>query len=230
MCLYVICIGRGLIVEATMTSASGQSILFQTTNERPEPIEAEMRGNIPSWLSGTLIRNGPGRFECGDTSFNHWFDGQALLHRFHVQDGNVTYSSKFVRSESYADSLNRRNACHLEFGSFVPPDPCQNIFARFFSRFWRERLPADNTCVNVYPMKNKFYATTESQFLFQIDPKTLETLKRVDQEKEFPGNSEKKLVIVCISSRNWTLHLLASFCWLHYLYYVSPAFSSLLIC
>ena len=202
MCLYVACTGPVLILEARMTAAPGESILFQTANERPEPIEAEIRGKIPSWLKGTLIRNGPGRFECDDTSFNHWFDGQALLHRFHLQDGNVTYSSKFVRSESYADSLNHGFASHLEFGSFVPPDPCQNIFARFFSRFWRDTLPVDNTCVNVYPMKNKFYATTESQFLFQIDPKTLETLKRVDQEKEFPGNSEKKRVIVYISFRN----------------------------
>lgn len=202
MCLYVACTGPVLILEARMTAAPGESILFQTTNERPEPIKAEIRGKIPSWLKGTLIRNGPGRFECGDTSFNHWFDGQALLHRFHLQDGNVTYSSKFVRSESYADSLNHGFASHMEFGSFVPPDPCQNIFARFFSRFWRDTLPIDNTCVNVYPMKNKFYATTESQFLFQIDPKTLETLKRVDQEKEFPGNSEKKRVIVYISFSN----------------------------
>lgn len=178
-----------MILEARMTAAPGESILFQTTNERPEPIKAEIRGKIPSWLKGTLIRNGPGRFECGDTSFNHWFDGQALLHRFHLQDGNVTYSSKFVRSESYADSLNHGFASHMEFGSFVPPDPCQNIFARFFSRFWRDTLPIDNTCVNVYPMKNNFYASTESQFLFQIDPKTLETLKRVDQEKEFPGDA-----------------------------------------
>ncbi|XP_068681923.1 carotenoid-cleaving dioxygenase, mitochondrial-like [Montipora foliosa] len=171
-----------------MTAPPDHSCLYQTAEERPEPIRAEIRGKIPSWLNGTLIRNGPGRFECGDTSFNHWFDGQALLHRFHIQEGNVTYSNKFVRSESYADSLNRGNSCHLEFGSFIPPDPCQNIFSRFFSRYWGQELSFDNTCVNVFPMKDKMYATTESEILFQIDPKTLDTLNKVDLSKEFPGD------------------------------------------
>ena len=171
-----------------MTAPPDHSCLYQTAEERPEPVRAEISGKIPSWLNGTLIRNGPGRFECGDTSFNHWFDGQALLHRFHIQEGNVTYSNKFVRSESYADSLKRGNSCHLEFGSFIPPDPCQNIFSRFFSRYWGQELSFDNTCVNVFPMKDKMYATTESEILFQIDPKTLDTLNKVDLSKEFPGN------------------------------------------
>ena len=168
------------------------SCLFQTVNERPEPISAEIRGNLPSWLTGTLIRNGPGRFECGDTSFNHWFDGQGLLHRFHIKDGNVTYCNKFIRSQSYADSLEHGIQSHIEFGTFIPPDPCQNIFQRFFSRFWREELPFDNTLVNVFTMKDKMYATTEANFIFEIDPKTLDTLKKVDITKEFPGNHDKK--------------------------------------
>lgn len=49
-------------------------------------------------------------------------------------------------------------------------------------------MPFDNTCINVFPMKDKMYATTESEFLFQIDPKTLETLKKVDLGKEFPAD------------------------------------------
>ena len=173
-----------------MTAVQDHSCLFQSTEEQPEPISAEVKGNLPSWLTGTLIRNGPGRFECGDTSFNHWFDGQGLLHRFHIEDGHVTYSNKFVRSESYADSVKRGPSIHLEFGSFIPPDPCQNIFSRFFSQFWGEELPFDNTPVNVFPMKDKMYATTESNFIFEIDPKTLDTLKKVNLAEEFPGNEK----------------------------------------
>ena len=171
-----------------MAAEQDQSCLFQSVTERPQPVSAEMKGNLPSWLNGTLIRNGPGRFECGDTSLSHWFDGQALLHRFQIQDGHVSYSNKFVRSESYADSLEHGKAIHLEFGSFIPPDPCQNIFSRFFSRFWQSELPLDNTLVNVFTMKEKMYATTESNFIFEIDPKTLDTVKRVNITEEFPGN------------------------------------------
>ena len=89
------------------------SCLFQSTNERPEPISAEVRGTIPTWLTGALVRVGPGRFECGDTPLNHWFDGQGLLHCFHIEAGQVTYSNKFVRSDSWADSLEHGISCHL---------------------------------------------------------------------------------------------------------------------
>jgi carotenoid cleavage dioxygenase-like enzyme len=49
-------------------------------------------GNLPSWLQGTLLRNGPGIFSVGDTTYNHWFDGMALMHSFTFKDGKMTGS------------------------------------------------------------------------------------------------------------------------------------------
>lgn len=169
------------------TSSQDQSSLFQTVHEHPKPISAEIRGNLPSWLNGTMIRNGPGKFECDNTSFNHWFDGQSLLHRFHIQDGLVNYSNAFVRSKSYADSLNHGLANHLEFGTFLPPDPCYSIFARFFARYFGKEVPMDNTNINIINMKGKTFATSETPITFEINPETLQTLNTVDITKQFPG-------------------------------------------
>lgn len=88
-----------------MSAETDQSCPFQSANERPEPISAEIKGIIPTWLTGTLIRIGPGRFECCETPLKHWLDGQGLLLHFHIEAGHVTYSNKFVRSDSYADTL-----------------------------------------------------------------------------------------------------------------------------
>jgi carotenoid cleavage dioxygenase-like enzyme len=44
-------------------------------------------GEIPPWLSGRLIRNGPGLFEVGNTKYNHLFDGLSLLHSFTINEG-----------------------------------------------------------------------------------------------------------------------------------------------
>lgn len=44
-------------------------------------------GNVPSWLEGTLLRNGPGIFTVGSTSYEHWFDGMAIMHSFAFKDG-----------------------------------------------------------------------------------------------------------------------------------------------
>ena len=52
-------------------------------------------GEVPRWLSGRLIRNGPGLFEIGDTKYNHPFDGLALLHSFTINEGKH-YLPKFV--------------------------------------------------------------------------------------------------------------------------------------
>lgn len=39
-------------------------------------------GNIPNWLKGSLIRNGPGSLKVGNETFSHLFDSSALLHRY----------------------------------------------------------------------------------------------------------------------------------------------------
>lgn len=44
-------------------------------------------GAIPPWLQGTLLRNGPGLFSIGNTSYNHWFDGLSLIHSFTFKHG-----------------------------------------------------------------------------------------------------------------------------------------------
>ena len=60
----------------------------------------------------------------------------------------------------------------------------------FFSRFWADEVPVDNTLVNVFPMKDKIYATSETNFIFEINPATLDSLKRVNFTDEFPGKED----------------------------------------
>lgn len=46
-----------------------------------EPLHGKVTGNIPKWLKGTLLRNGPGKLKVGEYSFQHLFDSSALLHK-----------------------------------------------------------------------------------------------------------------------------------------------------
>ena len=61
-----------------------QSVIFQTAKEIIEPIEAKPSGEIPHWLKGTLLKNGPGLFEFGDQNSTHLFDGMAMVRRYHM--------------------------------------------------------------------------------------------------------------------------------------------------
>ncbi|XP_072342580.1 carotenoid-cleaving dioxygenase, mitochondrial isoform X2 [Scyliorhinus torazame] len=156
--------------------------LFMTVEETPEPIPVKVKGEIPKWLRGNLLRNGPGKFEFGNDKYNHWFDGMALMHQFKIEDGNVTYMSKFLRSETYQTNYANNRIMVSEFGTLAMPDPCKNIFQRFASKF--EILKAtDNGSVNFARYKGDYYATTETNFIHKVNPNTLDTEEKVDWTK-----------------------------------------------
>uniref|UniRef100_A0A3Q1BZR9 Beta-carotene 15, 15-dioxygenase 2, like n=1 Tax=Amphiprion ocellaris TaxID=80972 RepID=A0A3Q1BZR9_AMPOC len=142
-------------------------------------ITTTIKGTIPTWINGSFLRNGPGKFEFGEDRYTHWFDGMAMMHRFHICEGNVTYSSRFLRSDSYVLNSERNRIVVSEFGTLAMPDPCKNIFARFFSRFTIPKA-TDNAGVNFVKYKGDYYVSTETNYMRRVDPQSLETKEKVD--------------------------------------------------
>ncbi|XP_056388738.1 retinoid isomerohydrolase [Hyla sarda] len=159
--------------------AGGYKKLFDTVEELATPMSVHITGRLPSWLSGSLLRCGPGLFEVGSEQFYHLFDGQALLHKFEVKEGNVTYHRRFIKTDAYVRAMTEKRIVITEFGTFAYPDPCKNIFSRFFSYFKGLEI-TDNALVNIYPVGEDFYACTETNYITKVDPETLETIKKVD--------------------------------------------------
>lgn len=77
-------------------------------------------------------------------SYNHWFDGMALLHQFKIEKGQVTYMSQFLRSSAYTKNSEKNRIVMSEFGTLAMPDPCKSFFQRFLSRF--EKLGEFKSC------------------------------------------------------------------------------------
>uniref|UniRef100_A0A3Q1FTP9 Retinoid isomerohydrolase RPE65 c n=1 Tax=Acanthochromis polyacanthus TaxID=80966 RepID=A0A3Q1FTP9_9TELE len=159
--------------------AAGYKKIFETVEELNEPIPATITGVIPSWLGGSLLRMGPGQFEVGGEPLNHLFDGQALIHKFDLKNGEVTYYRRFVRTDAYVRAMTENRVVITEFGTAAYPDPCKNIFSRFFTYFKGIEV-TDNCLVNIYPIGEDFYAVTETNYITKVDPDSLETLKKVD--------------------------------------------------
>ncbi|XP_027511441.1 beta,beta-carotene 9',10'-oxygenase isoform X1 [Corapipo altera] len=155
------------------------SPLVQTMEETPEPIPAKVKGHIPKWINGNLLRTGPGKFEFGNDNFNHWFDGMALLHQFQLRAGRVSYRSRFLQSNSYLTNRQHNRIVLSEFGTLAMPDPCKSLFGRFMSRFEMPR-PSDNANVNYVLYKGDYYISSENIFMYKVDPETLETKEKVD--------------------------------------------------
>uniref|UniRef100_H3B9C0 Carotenoid-cleaving dioxygenase, mitochondrial n=1 Tax=Latimeria chalumnae TaxID=7897 RepID=H3B9C0_LATCH len=153
--------------------------LVMTVEETPQPIPTKIKGEIPNWIHGNLLRNGPGKFEFGNDQYNHWFDGMALLHQFRIENGDVTYMSKFLQSDSYKTNNTSNRIVVCEFGTVTVPDPCKNIFERFLSRFELPK-PTDNDSVNYVTYKGDYYVSTETNFMHRVDPESLETKEKVN--------------------------------------------------
>src|SRR6185503_12393143 len=86
-------------------------------------------GSIPTWLSGTLIRNGPIFVTINGQTNTHWFDGLAMLHAFSFQDGQVRYTNKFLRTDAYKTVFEKGSLNYDGFAS----DPCRSLFKHFFT-------------------------------------------------------------------------------------------------
>uniref|UniRef100_A0A8C6UVZ9 Beta-carotene 15, 15-dioxygenase 2, like n=1 Tax=Neogobius melanostomus TaxID=47308 RepID=A0A8C6UVZ9_9GOBI len=162
--------------------------LVSSVEETPDPIPTTVQGTIPTWINGSFLRNGPAKFEFGEDRYVHWFDGMAMMHRFHIKDGNVTYSSRFLRSDSYVKNTEKNRIVMSEFGTLALPDPCKNIFARFFSRFQMPEA-TDNASVNFVKYKGDYYVSTETNYMRRINPQSLETKEKVDWTKFVAVNS-----------------------------------------
>ncbi|CAG5921502.1 unnamed protein product [Menidia menidia] len=158
----------------------GLAPLVTSVEETPDPIPATISGTIPKWINGSFLRNGPGKFEFGEDKYTHWFDGMAMMHRFHICEGNVTYSSRFLRSDSYCFNSEKNRIVISEFGTLAMPDPCKNLFARFFSRFQIPKEATDNASVNFVKYKGDYYVSTETNYMRRVDPQSLETKEKVD--------------------------------------------------
>ncbi|XP_042775314.1 beta,beta-carotene 15,15'-dioxygenase isoform X3 [Panthera leo] len=117
----------------------------------------------------------------GETRYNHWFDGLALLHSFTIRDGEVYYRSKYLRSDTYNANTKANRIVVSEFGTMAHPDPCKNIFSKAFS-YLSHTIPdfTDNCLINIMKCGEDFYATTETNYIRKINPQTLETLEKVD--------------------------------------------------
>jgi carotenoid cleavage dioxygenase-like enzyme len=149
---------------------------FETLDHEVSVDRLPVQGEVPPWLGGSLIRTGPARFEANGRSLNHWFDGQAMLHRFSFADGRVAYANREL--ETRADAAVRDG--RIAFREFAT-DPCRSIFRRMVTMF--SPSATDNANVNLTKVGERFVAMTETPLPVEFDPHTLRALGVADSER-----------------------------------------------
>ncbi len=170
--LTLLTLGIGMFAVFKKKPSISTELEEELTNQ---PLKSA--GTIPTWLSGTLIRNGPISVTVNGQTNEHWFDGLAMLHAFSFHHGQARYTNKFLRTDAYNTVFEKGSLNYIGFAA----DPCRSLFTRFFTFFapqFDEKL--HNANVNIAKIADTYVALTEIPLPICFDPQTLETLGVLD--------------------------------------------------
>jgi carotenoid cleavage dioxygenase-like enzyme len=142
-----------------------------------------VRGAIPPWLAGSLFRNGPARFEVGGEPFRHWFDGLAMIHRFTIGAGAVSYANRFLRSPAFLEAERSGRIAFPEFAT----DPRRSLAEKVGDRLTSRSPTSDNANVNIVPFNDRYLALTETPPVVAFDGRTLETAGVLTYDDDVAG-------------------------------------------
>ncbi len=150
-----------------MAATGGLALGFRSLTEEVSDRSLPVHGTVPDWLDGTLVRNGPARFEVGGDRVDHWFDGLGMLQRFAFDGDGVTYTNRFLRSGTYERAMDsgRLDGQFASGGGYI-------------RRLWQllRGRATDNCNVHVAALDGDLVALTEVPRYLQVTPATLETV------------------------------------------------------
>jgi all-trans-8'-apo-beta-carotenal 15,15'-oxygenase len=123
-----------------------------------------LEGRWPSGLRGTFFRNGPAQHQRGNVRYDHWFDGDGMVHRWGMGEGRVSYKNRFVKTA-------KRDA-EIAAGRFIYPAGGTQI-AGSGAVTSPDGINVANT--SILAVGNKIWALWEGGSPTAMDAKTLET-------------------------------------------------------
>ena len=87
--------------------------------------DLEVIGEVPRDLNGVFLRNGPNpRFE--PPGRHHWFDGDGMVHGVHIENGQVRYRNRWVRTEAFEAESEAGKALWSGVMEDMAPNPFGN--------------------------------------------------------------------------------------------------------
>jgi len=140
---------------------------FVNVPDQYEPVEVSFSNPLPDGLRGTLYRNGPARMQRGDTRYNHWFDGDGMVHSFSLHDKQLIHRGRMVDT---ARSLAEEQAGRFLWGGFGTGMQDSRAVTS------PDDLNVANT--SVLPVGDEVLALWEAGSPYRVHAETLETLGR----------------------------------------------------
>lgn len=157
---------------------------LETLDQELTGVNLNLEGTLPAWLTGMLLRTGPAKFEVGQQSYNHWFDGLTMLYQFRFGENQIHYTNRFLQSGSYQDAMEIGQIARSEFGT----TPQKSMLTQLLTLF-SDRPSTDNANVNITAIANQIVAVTETPVPVAFDPMTLQTLGDFEYADDLEGQT-----------------------------------------
>ncbi|XP_049373681.1 carotenoid cleavage dioxygenase 8 homolog B, chloroplastic isoform X1 [Solanum verrucosum] len=160
------------------------------TSVRQERWEGELivEGELPLWLNGTYLRNGPGQWHIGDYNFRHLFDGYATLVRLHFENGRLIMGHRQIESDAYKAAKSSNKICYREFSEVPKADNFLSYIGDMAKLLSGASL-TDNANTGVVKLGDgRVVCLTETiKGSIVIDPNTLDTIGKFEYSDSLGG-------------------------------------------
>ena len=131
-----------------------------------------VEGTIPEWLTGTLLRNGPAKFEAGEQAASPLVRRPRDAPQVLLRRRRVSYANRFLRSEAYRAAEREGRISYREFAT----DPCRSIFKRAATMF-RPKI-TDNCNVNLDPARRRVHRDDRDAAAGRLRPRDARDARR----------------------------------------------------
>ena len=150
--------------------------------------DLRVEGEIPSELNGALYRNTTNqRFRPLNPDQTHWFEGDAMVHAFHLLDGKATYRNRWIIDDGAKVELEVGRA--LYNGVMSASGIAQGVLPKGAPLI---KVPSN---INVIALGGKVLALNEnSSRYWEISPDELETLGAFDFGGEFSDSGDQGML------------------------------------
>ena len=130
-----------------------------------DPLTIEVEGRLPEGFAGTLYRNGPAWFERNGFRYEHWFDGDGMVHGWRFGNGQVTHRARMVATPKFTREQKAGKFLFPVAGTTIPDmQPVRN------------NDDANTANTSVMCLNGKLFALCEAGSAFELDPEELQTL------------------------------------------------------
>jgi len=129
------------------------------------PTAIELEGRLPEGFAGTLYRNGPAWTERAGFRYEHWFDGDGMVHGWRFDEGRVIHRGRMVATPKFTRERKAGRFLYPTAGTTVPD-----------TQAVRNNDDANTANTSVMTIDGRLFALCEAGSAFELDPDQLDTL------------------------------------------------------